>query len=705
MPFKPTRRTRRHRNPHQGEQTGKDAFFQPVQKKEDPAFFQPKLKIGEPDDEYEREADAVADKVVSGQKGNKTEADGNEPPIQTMADSRMEEDRMVQEKPEEEEPVQMQEAEEEESVQMAEEEEEQVQMAEEEEEQVQMAEEEEEQVQMAEEEEEQVQMMEGEEEEQVQMMEGEEEEQVQMMEGEEEEVQMMGEEEEEPVQAKATNPRRGVSRELPKKLRDRAGKGRPMEGEVKEKMEAGFGRDFSDVNLHTDAAAEEMNKELGAKAFARGKDIYFNSGEFNPDTAEGQRLLAHELTHTVQQGGAESKGSGPAVQRNAEQGEDGKFTGNYIFRNNTFFRKVRYRLGNGTLTDEELIELKQYALRQNGTVMHAELLLMAAALNPDNLDTIRAHRAPELVLSMDSIKPADRQHVLDVDRNTADAEVLAAEAEAAKAPKGSAERAAAEKKLETAAFFQLDRELQGSSYYEKGLQELTAPSTVPLHLILRAMLAAAADNTVGDKVMAGVAFIVAKEAGHPMADRLLDGSLKVDALKSSVYDRFLNRSVGSYSIDATQDKFKADTLYLRMSSSRFNVQDRALIIHELTHTAEDFSAKKGDTAKHIDMEVRAYAAQGRYTLEEMINKSDVDETNAMASITRSGLKGLKELRYWMYVAGARTNPDRYRAPLVALLSAPPMSASEEQIKADLALSKADVLAKLREAILGITNNR
>ncbi len=68
-------------------------------------------------------------------------------------------------------------------------------------------------------------------------------------------------------------------------------------------MESGFGRDFSDVSIHTDNAADEMNRELGARAFARGQDVYFRSGEYNPDTATGQRLLAHELTHTVQQGG------------------------------------------------------------------------------------------------------------------------------------------------------------------------------------------------------------------------------------------------------------------------------------------------------------------------------------------------------------------------------------------------------------------
>jgi hypothetical protein len=67
-------------------------------------------------------------------------------------------------------------------------------------------------------------------------------------------------------------------------------------------MESGFGADFSGVHVHTDNNAAQMNQQLGARAFTHGSDIYFNQGEYQPATSTGDHLLAHELTHTVQQG-------------------------------------------------------------------------------------------------------------------------------------------------------------------------------------------------------------------------------------------------------------------------------------------------------------------------------------------------------------------------------------------------------------------
>jgi hypothetical protein len=68
-------------------------------------------------------------------------------------------------------------------------------------------------------------------------------------------------------------------------------------------MESAFGADFSGVRLHTDADAVQMNREVNAYAFTHGRDVYFNEGTFNPSSREGKHLLAHELTHTLQQGG------------------------------------------------------------------------------------------------------------------------------------------------------------------------------------------------------------------------------------------------------------------------------------------------------------------------------------------------------------------------------------------------------------------
>ena len=68
-------------------------------------------------------------------------------------------------------------------------------------------------------------------------------------------------------------------------------------------MESAFGVDFSKVRLHTDSAAVQMNKDLHAQAFTHGSDIYFNVGKYDTNSAGGKHLLAHELTHTLQQTG------------------------------------------------------------------------------------------------------------------------------------------------------------------------------------------------------------------------------------------------------------------------------------------------------------------------------------------------------------------------------------------------------------------
>ncbi|MET3026071.1 DUF4157 domain-containing protein [Flavobacterium sp. UW10123] len=88
------------------------------------------------------------------------------------------------------------------------------------------------------------------------------------------------------------------------KLNSSKGGGSPLSGKVKTEMESGIGADFSNVRIHNDSNAVQMNKQLGAQAFATGNNIYFNEGKYNPNSKEGKHLLAHELTHTVQQGAA-----------------------------------------------------------------------------------------------------------------------------------------------------------------------------------------------------------------------------------------------------------------------------------------------------------------------------------------------------------------------------------------------------------------
>ncbi len=80
-----------------------------------------------------------------------------------------------------------------------------------------------------------------------------------------------------------------------------AAAGRPLSGPVRTTMEARFGHDFSRVRVHTDATAASSARAVHALAYTVGSDIAFDAGRYAPDTAAGQRLLAHELAHVVQQ--------------------------------------------------------------------------------------------------------------------------------------------------------------------------------------------------------------------------------------------------------------------------------------------------------------------------------------------------------------------------------------------------------------------
>jgi Domain of unknown function (DUF4157) len=79
------------------------------------------------------------------------------------------------------------------------------------------------------------------------------------------------------------------------------GGGQPLAGSVRTPMERVFGADFSQVRIHTDAQSDAINKAIQARAFTTGRDIFFRYGEYNPNTAAGQEVLAHELTHVMQQ--------------------------------------------------------------------------------------------------------------------------------------------------------------------------------------------------------------------------------------------------------------------------------------------------------------------------------------------------------------------------------------------------------------------
>ena len=314
--FLSTQRTRRHRQPNP-ELTEQEPFFsKSPQGETTPAqttFFQPKLTIGAPNDPYEREADAVADKVVNHtQTGNPAVQSKEISAIQRLAtpeeekmpgtnDERMKEDKMIQEKPEvqrvsapkmkEEEKMPglqkkgdpLKEKEMMPGVQKKE-----------------MPQPEEEEMKMP-----GVQKMDA------SMKEEEKMPGVQKMEGPMEEEERMGGG---AVQAKSVEGGGSVaSAQLSSRIENSSGQGQSLPEGTRAEMESSFGVDFSGVNVHTGLESVEMNRDLGAQAFTHGQDVYFNAGKYSPDSGKGKHLLAHELTHVVQQGKSRKK-----VQEKAE---------------------------------------------------------------------------------------------------------------------------------------------------------------------------------------------------------------------------------------------------------------------------------------------------------------------------------------------------------------------------------------------------
>ncbi len=304
-------------------------------------IVQTKIKVGDPNDKYEQEADAMADKVMSMPEPNVSPLEGGKGGDSIQPKCAACEQEEAQTNPlaslitplvqrqslEEEEPVQSKQIQ-----RMSEDEEldtKPIQRMAPEEEEVQtksiqrMPPEEEEPIQSK-----RIQRMSPEEEEPIQTK------RVQRMSEEEDlpaevqtkawldtkPIQRMGEDEEldtkpiqrmapeeDELQSKPIQRKAGGSKEvgssLESQLSTSKGGGNPLPAETNEFMSSRFGTDFSGVKVHTDSNAVQMNKELNSQAFAHGNHIYFNQGKYDTNSSSGKHLLAHELTHTVQQSG------------------------------------------------------------------------------------------------------------------------------------------------------------------------------------------------------------------------------------------------------------------------------------------------------------------------------------------------------------------------------------------------------------------
>jgi hypothetical protein len=94
-----------------------------------------------------------------------------------------------------------------------------------------------------------------------------------------------------------------ASTDLDSAINSARGGGQPLDAGLQRSMGQAMGADFSRVRVHTDAQSDQLNQSIQAKAFTTGQDVFFRQGAYEPGSRGGQELIAHELTHVVQQNG------------------------------------------------------------------------------------------------------------------------------------------------------------------------------------------------------------------------------------------------------------------------------------------------------------------------------------------------------------------------------------------------------------------
>ena len=145
------------------------------------------------------------------------------------------------------------------------------------------------------------------------------------------------------------------------------GGGVALDAGVRREMEAGFGRSLGDVRIHTDSRADQLSQQMSARAFTTGRDIFFGKGEYDPTSAAGRKTLAHELAHTVQDGGSARRKLRGTAEAPESQGGDGNTT-----------KGIRKKIGAKTNWDlivgnTRAYEAEEFKLTSKGTPSASQL--------------------------------------------------------------------------------------------------------------------------------------------------------------------------------------------------------------------------------------------------------------------------------------------------------------------------------------------
>ena len=344
-----------------------------------------------------------------------------------------------------------------------------------------------------------------------------------------------------------------------------------------------------------------------------------------------------------------------------------------------FLRIAYARVKDGTVSNADLRRLRRHALSVRKTLNDHERMFMAGLLSQENRQTFVDSRGTKrFQFPITSITSARRERINNLDRQ-APAAVLAemqeytdalARGDLHDAIKQSQELTAASDK----AIIQVSGPFKASA---KALLRYIKVNKIDSVDVLDAMINAASDNGSGDRLLSGIVYAVAKQAGHSMTGKVKSGQVKIDALTPAAKEAIpeFKGNQASYVSAATASGLKGDTLYLLSTMMITSLYHRSAIIHELNHAKTDAAApaqgKAQKELQHIE-EAKAYKAQAKYIYAQLTGKP----AKQQASMAKTLVRQAPESLLTALVVVAKAAPQRRRALLEIINQqfAPPMPA-------------------------------
>ena len=308
------------------------------------------------------------------------------------------------------------------------------------------------------------------------------------------------------------------------------------------------------------------------------------------------------------------------------------------------------------VNDAELRTLRIEALGDD-TIDDNERMFLAGLLDAANASAVAAARiaaGTKFTFSRASIE-AHMAHARDLDQQQKDPAIAAEDAAAHRAgAAGDQAGMATHFAASSAAVVNQMNTLAGAAWQPRLRAVVTysiGKPAITLEGMLEAMLAAASDDTPGDRVMAAVVLAVAAEAGHPMAANIRAGRIQVDQVGSLPGGDF-----AAYRPTAGGGR-KGDTVYVPTGLDINDLAHRSAVIHELTHADQDARSTdpKVATIARDQAELEAYRAGAKYQLEQTASLTGTERTAAVRSI--AGL--LNEISMLALILESRTRPTDY----------------------------------------------